>query len=90
MIMVIVFAGFAAGQMLVIKQTGLALAVAVFIDASIVRMVIVPATMTMLGGWNWWAPSWLKRVHAKYGVSEHSSPLTGRHGGVRRDELVEG
>jgi RND superfamily putative drug exporter len=78
LIMVIVFAGFAAGEMLVIKQTGLALAVAVLIDATIVRMVIVPATMTMLGRWNWWAPGWMKRVHARYGVSEHSSPLAGR------------
>jgi len=78
LIMVIVFAGFAAGQMLVIKQTGLALAVAVLIDATIVRMVIVPATMTMLGRWNWWAPAWMKRVHAKYGVSEHSSPVAAR------------
>lgn len=72
LIMVIVFAGFAAGQMLVIKETGLALAVAVLIDATIVRMVIVPATMTMLGRWNWWAPAWMKRLHARYGVSEHA------------------
>lgn len=79
LIMVIVFAGFAAGQMLVIKQTGFALAVAVAIDATIVRMVIVPATMTMMGRWNWWAPAWLKRIHAKYGVSEHSSPITRVH-----------
>ncbi|WP_229856449.1 MMPL family transporter [Nocardioides flavus (ex Wang et al. 2016)] len=75
LIMVIVFAGFAAGDMLVIKQTGLALAVAVALDATIVRMVIVPATMTMLGRWNWWAPGWMKRIHARWGVSEHSSPL---------------
>ncbi|WP_208544106.1 MMPL family transporter [Nocardioides seonyuensis] len=75
LIMVIVFAGFAAGEMLVIKQTGLALSVAVLIDATLVRMVLVPATMTMLGHWNWWAPRWMKRIHARYGVSEHASPL---------------
>jgi len=79
LIMVIVFAGFAAGEMLVIKQTGFALAVAVLVDATIVRMVIVPATMTMLGRWNWWAPAWMKRIHAQYGVSEHSSPLAEPH-----------
>ena len=78
LIMVIVFSGFAAGEMLVIKQTGLALAVAVLIDATIVRMVLVPATMTLLGRWNWWAPAWMKRVHVRYGVSEHSSPLPAR------------
>ena len=72
LIMVIVFAGFATGQMLVIKQTGLALAVAVLVDATVVRMVIVPGTMTMLGRWNWWAPTWMKRLHARYGVSEHT------------------
>lgn len=76
MIMVIVFAGFAVGEMLVIKETGVALAVAVLIDATIVRMVIVPATMTMLGRWNWWAPRWMKRIHARFGVSEHGSPVT--------------
>ena len=51
------------------------LAVAVAIVATLVRMVIVPATMTMLGRWNWWAPGWAKRLHARYGVSDHSSPL---------------
>ncbi|WP_204163476.1 MMPL family transporter [Nocardioides gilvus] len=75
LIMVIVFAGFAVGEMLVIKQTGFALAVAVLIDATLVRMIIVPATMTMLGRWNWWAPRWMKRVHARWGVSEHGSPV---------------
>ncbi|MCE0488352.1 MMPL family transporter [Ornithinimicrobium sediminis] len=75
LIMVIVFAGFAAGQMLVIKQTGFALAVAVAIDATIVRMVVVPATMTMLGRWNWWAPSWLTPVHRRFGITEHAPPV---------------
>ena len=78
LIMIIVFAGFAVGEMVVIKQTGVALAVAVLIDATIVRMVIVPATMTTLGEWNWWAPRWMKRVHARWGVSEHSSPIAPR------------
>ena len=57
-----------------IKLFGMGLAVAIFVDATLVRMVLVPATMTMLGHWNWWAPRWMKRVHAKYGVSEHASP----------------
>ncbi len=76
LIMVIVFAGFAAGEMLVIKQTGIALSVAVLLDATLVRMVIVPATMTMLGRWNWWAPGWLRRVHARFGIREgdHAGP----------------
>jgi RND superfamily putative drug exporter len=41
---------------------GLGLGVAVLIDATVVRMVLVPATMELLGDWNWWIPSWLDRV----------------------------
>jgi len=73
LIMVIVFAGFALGDMLAIKQTGFALATAVFIDATLVRMVLVPATMTLLGGWNWWSPRFLRPVHARFGITDHGS-----------------
>ncbi|MGB7425066.1 MAG: MMPL family transporter [Ornithinimicrobium sp.] len=73
LIMVIVFSGFAFGDMLAIKQTGFALATAVFIDATLVRMVLVPATMTLLGRWNWWAPAFLRPVHDRFGVTEHGS-----------------
>jgi RND superfamily putative drug exporter len=73
LIMVIVFAGFALGDMLAIKQTGFALATAVFIDATLVRMVLVPSTMTLLGRWNWWAPRFLAPVHARFGVTDHGS-----------------
>ena len=70
LLVVIVFAGFAAGKMLIIKQTGLALAVAVLLDATIVRMLLVPATMTILGHWNWWAPAPLRRWHAAHALTE--------------------
>ena len=70
LLVVIVFAGFAAGKMLIIKQTGLALAVAVLLDATIVRMLLVPATMTILGQWNWWAPTPLRRWHAAHALTE--------------------
>ncbi|MGB5953279.1 MAG: MMPL family transporter [Ornithinimicrobium sp.] len=73
LIMVIVFSGFVLGDMLAIKQTGFALATAVFIDATLVRMVLVPATMTLLGKWNWWAPRFLKPIHDRFGVTEHAS-----------------
>jgi RND superfamily putative drug exporter len=58
-IMVAVFAGFAAGQLVELQQTGFGLAVAVLIDATLVRSVLVPAAMTLLGKWNWYLPSWL-------------------------------
>ncbi len=68
LIVVLVFSGFAVGELLVIKQTGVALAVAVAIDATIVRCLLVPATMTLLGDWNWWAPAPLRRLHERVGL----------------------
>ena len=70
LLVVVVFSGFVAGQLLVVKQTGVGLVVAVLLDATLVRMLLVPATMTVLGDWNWWAPARLKRWHARYGITE--------------------
>jgi RND superfamily putative drug exporter len=70
LLVVIVFTGLIAGQLLVVKQTGVALATAVAIDATLVRMLLVPATMTLLGEWNWWAPAPLRRLHARFGLQE--------------------
>lgn len=67
-IIIVVFAGFVLGDLLIIKQVGFALAVAVFIDATIVRMLLVPATMTLLGRWNWWAPAPLRRLHERLAI----------------------
>jgi len=58
-IMITVFGSFIFGDLRVIKEFGLGLAVAIFIDATIVRMLLVPATMELLGKANWWLPSWL-------------------------------
>jgi len=58
-IMVAVFAGFAAGRLVFLQETGFGLAVAVLIDATLVRSLLVPAAMTLLGKWNWYLPSWL-------------------------------
>jgi len=58
-IMVAVFAGFAAGRLPMLQQMGFGLAVAVLIDATLVRSVLVPAAMTLLGRWNWYLPRWL-------------------------------
>jgi RND superfamily putative drug exporter len=62
LIIVVVFAGFAAGKLVVIKEIGIGLAVSVALDATLVRMLLVPATMTVLGKWNWWAPRPLARL----------------------------
>ena len=69
LLIIIVFLGFALGDLLAIKQNGIALATAVFIDATLVRIILVPATMTLLGEWNWWAPKPLRRMHDKLGLS---------------------
>ena len=71
LLIVIVLAGFAAGEMMAIKQLGLGLAVAVVVDATVVRMLLVPATMKLMGRWNWWAPAPLARLHARLGIREH-------------------
>jgi RND superfamily putative drug exporter len=46
----------------VVKQLGLGMAAAIFLDATLVRMVLVPATMSLLGHLNWWVPAWLERL----------------------------
>jgi RND superfamily putative drug exporter len=60
LIMVVVFAGFAMGEITPLEQLGFGLAVAVILDATIVRCVLVPASMELLGDWNWYLPSWLR------------------------------
>jgi RND superfamily putative drug exporter len=69
-LILIVFLGFAAGQTLGIKEMGVALSIAVVVDATLVRCILVPATMTLLGRANWWAPAWLRRVHDRFGLRE--------------------
>jgi RND superfamily putative drug exporter len=62
LIMVTVFGSFVFGDERVIKEFGLGLAVAIFVDATVVRMLLVPATMELLGDANWWLPKWLDRI----------------------------
>ena len=59
LIMVAVFGGFAMGDMVMFQQMGFGLAVAVLLDATLVRTVLVPATMKILGKYNWYLPKWL-------------------------------
>jgi RND superfamily putative drug exporter len=60
LIMVAVFGGFAAGQVVALSQMGFGLAVAVLIDATVIRSVLVPASMRLLGNRNWYLPKWLR------------------------------
>jgi len=61
-IMVTVFGAFAFASLVPIKSMGFGLAIAVFLDATLVRIVLVPATMRLMGDWNWWLPKWLDRI----------------------------
>jgi putative drug exporter of the RND superfamily len=81
LLIVIVFIGFAAGEVLAIKQLGVGLAIAVIVDATLVRTLLVPATMKLLGERNWWAPAPLRRFHQRYGLHEPPSSV-GRPGTV--------
>jgi RND superfamily putative drug exporter len=62
LIMVLVFAVFALTGLPQVKEIGVGLAVAVFLDATLVRLVLVPATMELMGSWNWWLPGFLDRI----------------------------
>ncbi len=73
LIMVTVFLSFVTGNEPTLKLFGLGLAVAIFIDATLVRMVLVPATMELLGDSNWWFPRWLDRITPRIHV-EPSDP----------------
>ncbi|MDR0837135.1 MAG: MMPL family transporter [Propionibacteriaceae bacterium] len=68
LIIIAVFIGFTFGDMVAIKEIGVALALTVLVDATLVRMLLVPATMTLLGHWNWWAPKPLVWVYDRFKI----------------------
>ncbi|MAJ00820.1 MAG: hypothetical protein CMA10_00225 [Euryarchaeota archaeon] len=59
-IMVVVFSAFGLSSVIILKQIGLGLALAILIDATLVRALVVPSTMRLMGKWNWWAPSFMR------------------------------
>ena len=78
LIMVVVFGAFASGKTIINQQVGFGLAVAIFLDATLVRSVLVPASMELLGGRNWYLPSWLTwlpdlRIEAEESPAEGSA-----------------
>ena len=70
LVMVVVFSAFALSDVLFLKAIGFSMALAVLIDATIVRGVLVPAFMRVMGRLNWWAPAWVQRAVAKLGLYE--------------------
>jgi uncharacterized membrane protein YdfJ with MMPL/SSD domain len=61
---------FATSEIIFIKENGVGTALAVLIDASIIRALLVPSLMELLGKWNWWAPAPLRKLHERWGISE--------------------
>jgi RND superfamily putative drug exporter len=82
LIMVAVFASFGLADTIVIKSLGVGMALAVLLDATIIRALLVPATMRLLGRWNWWAPGPIARFTARLGFGhlddEDDGPSSGR------------
>ncbi len=92
-IMVTVFGAFILEDAVFLKLAGIGLATAVFVDATVVRMVLVPATMELLGDRNWWLPGWLDRLLPRLDVEGEPTPVpapeavTGNGAGGERDSV---
>lgn len=74
LLMAISFGALMAAQVTFMRMLGLGLSLAVLMDATLVRMVLVPAFMRVLGPWNWWAPAPLARFHRRFGLRETPAP----------------
>jgi RND superfamily putative drug exporter len=87
LIMVVVFSAFALAESITIKSIGVGMAIAVLIDATIIRVLLVPAAMRLMGRWNWWAPGPLGRLAGRLGFShteDETAPPDGEGGDVGR------
>lgn len=81
-IMVVVFSAFTFARLMEVKELGFSLAAAVFIDATLIRIVLVPAAMQLLGAWNWWLPRWLDRRLPRIDLAEgkgHAGDVIATH-----------
>ncbi|MGH9260531.1 MAG: MMPL family transporter, partial [Acidimicrobiales bacterium] len=87
-IMIVVFGSFVFEDDRVVKMLGLGLAVAVLLDVTLIRMLLVPATMELLGARNWWMPRWLDRIIPRLSV-DGTGTGAGRHDDVPRLDEAE-
>jgi RND superfamily putative drug exporter len=78
LLLIIVVVGFAAGEIAFLKLIGIGMVVAIAVDATLVRALLVPASMRLLGQWNWWAPGPLARLYRQYGIRESAEPAITR------------
>ena len=77
-LLAVAIGAFATSSISFIQQVGIATAFGVLVDAFIVRSLLVPALMGLLGKYNWWAPMWLRRLHDRIGFREESAPASER------------
>ncbi|MGY1620418.1 MMPL family transporter [Geodermatophilus sp. SYSU D00691] len=74
LLLIVVIAAFSLSGITFIKMIGVAMLIAIVVDATIVRTLLVPATMRLLGDANWWAPGPLRRLYSRYGIRESDEP----------------
>jgi RND superfamily putative drug exporter len=75
LLLVVVIGAFSTSGIVFIKMIGVGMIIAILVDATIVRALLVPASMRLLGRWNWWAPRPLARFWDRYGLREHDAPV---------------
>jgi RND superfamily putative drug exporter len=76
LIMILVFGSFVLGGEIVIKEFGLGLAGGILVDAFVIRLVVVPAIMSLLGRSTWWFPTWLDRILPNFAFEENEAPTS--------------
>ena len=77
LLLVVVIGAFSTSGIVFIKMIGVGMIIAILVDATVVRALLVPATMRLLGRWNWWAPAPLARFWARHGIRESDLPADG-------------
>jgi uncharacterized membrane protein YdfJ with MMPL/SSD domain len=82
LLLIIVVGAFSASGITFIKLMGVGMIVALIVDATVVRVLLVPATMRLLGRANWWVPRPLRRLYARYGIAEEGDRPAGARGTV--------
>jgi RND superfamily putative drug exporter len=93
LLLVVVIGAFSLSGITFIKLIGVAMAIAIVVDATVVRALLVPASMRLLGRWNWWAPAPLRRLHDRIGLREPADepgPAFAQAGDGTIDVPVEG
>jgi RND superfamily putative drug exporter len=76
-LLAVAIGAFVTSEVLFIKQIGIGAALGVLIDALVVRALLVPSLMALLGSWNWWSPRPLRRLHARIGLREAEPSAAG-------------